>query len=327
MHTVTRHVHLIDTAVASDNVGDEIIVAQARRHLDPLLADAYVTRSSGHDGMGHYGRALAARADLVVMLGTNALSARFRLNRRYMWRVTWRDLAVLRGKVVLLGVGANRDFDRIDWRQRLFMRALLSPRHIHSVRDATGARLVEAIGHRAVNTSCPTLWAGLPDGGLPTGIAPRAAFTLTRHRPDRSDAVLLATLLQLYPEVWFWPQQPRDLGYLQSLPGHDRVRLLAPNLASYDALLADGPVDVVGTRLHGTIRGLHHGRRVLAVAIDNRARDIGAEVGLPVIARADIAGHLAARLAGPVTTRLTLPEAQIARFLDQFRSDPAQAAT
>jgi len=322
-----RHVHLIDTSVASDNVGDEIIVGQARRHLDPLLADAYVTRSSGHDGMGHFGRSLAARADLVVMLGTNALSARFRLNRRYMWRVTWRDLAVLRGKVVLLGVGANRDFDRIDWRQRWFLHRLLSPHHLHSVRDATGARLVAAVGHRALNTSCPTLWAGLPAGGLPQEMAPRAVFTLTRHRPDPSDAALLATLLRLYPEVWFWPQQPRDLTYLQSLPGHASVRLLAPNLAAYDALLAAAPIDVVGTRLHGTIRGLHHGRRVLAVAIDNRARDIGAETGLPVIARADVTAALEARLRAPIMARLTLPDAQIARFLDQFRAPAPETAT
>ncbi len=322
-----RHIHLIDTAVASDNVGDEIIVGQARRHLDPLLADAYVTRSSGHDGMGHFGRRLAAQADLVVMLGTNALSARYRLNRHYMWRVTWRDLAVLRGKVVLLGVGANRDFDRIDWRQRWFLNRLLSPNHLHAVRDETGARLVAAVGHRALNTSCPTLWAGLPPGGLPEAMAPRGVFTLTRHRPDPSDAALLATLLRLYPQVWFWPQQPRDLAYLQSLPGHEGVRLLAPNLAAYDALLAAAAIDVVGTRLHGTIRGLHHGRRVLAIAIDNRARDIGAETGLPVIARADVTAPLEARLRAPIAARLTLPDAAIARFLDQFRAPGQGDAT
>ena len=315
-----RHIHLIDTSSATDNVGDEIIVEAARSQLGPVIADAYITRSSGHDGLGASGRGLVATADVAFLLGTNALSARFRLGHSFMWRVGWRDLAALRNKVVLLGVGGNRDFDRVDWRQRRFMRHVLSRDHVHSVRDGVGARLVEAFGHRAVNTSCPTLWSGLGVERVPDGMAPRACLTLTRHRADPTDSVLLATLLRLYPDVWFWPQQPRDLGYLQTLDGHEKVRVIAPNLAAYDAFLRSGPVDVVGTRLHGTIRGLHHGRRALVVEIDNRARDIGAETGLPTITRADVLTGLEARLRGPIPPKLTLPEANIHRFLDQFRT-------
>ena len=235
-----------------------------------------------------------------------------------MWRVTWRDLAVLRGKVVLLGVGGNRDFEKMDWRQKWFLGQLLSRNHVHSVRDAVGLRIVEAAGHRATNTSCPTLWS--PPEMVPEAKAARVVFTLSAHKPDLSDAVLIGTLLTLYPEVWFWPQQPRDLDYLRKLPGQDRVRIVAPNLTAYDALLAKAPIDVVGTRLHGTIRGLHHGRRALAIVIDNRARDIGAEVGLPIIGRTEIPGGLATRLNGPIATRLTLPKPAIKAFLDQFRA-------
>jgi polysaccharide pyruvyl transferase WcaK-like protein len=312
-----RRFHLIDTSVASDNVGDEIIVEAARRQLAPVLADAYISRSSGHDGLGAFGRDLVDKADLVLMLGTNALSARYRLNRHFMWRVTWRDLMVLRGKVVLLGVGGNRDFEKLDWRQRWFLGQLLSREHVHSVRDSVGARIVEEAGHRVINTSCPTLWS--PPAIVPEGKAERAVFTLSAHRADQTDGLLLQTLLGLYPEVWFWPQQPRDLDYLRGLPGQDRVRIVAANLPAYDALLSAAPIDVVGTRLHGTIRGLHHGRRSLAIVIDNRARDIGAEVGLPIIGRDEIAGQLAPRLQGPITTKLTVPQAAITSFLNQFR--------
>jgi polysaccharide pyruvyl transferase WcaK-like protein len=213
-------------------------------------------------------------------------------------------------------VGGNRDFEVMDRRQRWFLGQLLSKTHVHSVRDKVGERIVAEAGHRAVNTSCPTLWA-LP-GAVPGGMAGRAVFTLSAHKPDASDAVLVATLLELYPEVWFWPQQPRDLPYLQTLPGAERCRVLGANLPAYDALLAEAPVDVVGTRLHGTIRGLHHGRRSLAVVIDNRARDIGAETGLPVIRRDEVAGGLRARLQGEIAGKVTVPRDRIAAFLDQF---------
>lgn len=312
-----RHIHLIDTSVATDNLGDEIIVEQVSRALLPLLADAYVTRSSGHDGLGPFGRRLVAQADVAVLMGTNALAAKFKLGGRFIWHVEWGDLVVLRHKVVLMGVGANRDFTHVDWRQKRLLAHLLSPDHVHAVRDDGAARIVAAAGRRAMNTSCPTLW-GLGDAVIPTGMANRAVFTLTAHKADASDAAMVDTLLAMYPQVWFWPQQPRDLTYLRKLPGHDRVTILPPNLAAYDALLTAAPIDVVGTRLHGCIRGLHHGRRSLAVVVDNRARAIGAEVGLPVITRADMS-QLAARLAAPYETRLSLPRDTIAGFLSQFR--------
>ena len=313
---MARHVHLIDTAVASDNLGDEIILRQCRAELAEVLADAYVTTSAGHDGLGPNGRDHVARAGVVLMLGTNALSARFRLGGRFMWRIGLRDLAALKGKVVLMGVGANRDFTTVDWRQRRLLRHILSDRHDHSVRDGTALRLLQAIGRRGVNTSCPTLWS-VDGAGIPTARAPQVVLTLTAHRPDPSDAGLIDTCLRLYDQVWFWPQQPRDEGYLDRLPGATRVRRLAPNLAAYDAHLAATDTDVVGTRLHGTIRGLHHRRRSLAVVIDNRARDIGAETGLPVIARADM-GALHDRLSAPFDTPLSLPRDRITHFLSQL---------
>ncbi len=323
--TAPRHIHLIDTSIASDNVGDEIIVAAARRALAPLLSKVYVTTSAGHDGLGLSGRRLAARADLVLMLGTNALSARFRLGSDYMWRMTWRDLPALRGKVVLLGVGGNRDFDQVDWRQKRLLQHILSPTHTHSVRDALAQRIVEASGRRAAMTSCPTLW-GLGDAELPEQPAPRVCLTLTKHRADPTDAALLAGLREVYTEVAFWPQQPRDLDYLRTLPGHEGVRVLPANLAAYDAHLAAAPVDVVGTRLHGTIRGLHYGRRSIAVIVDHRAREIAASSGLPVIRRDEIAaGALVARLRAPLRTRLSLPRPEIDAFLNQFQDERAAA--
>ncbi|WP_341211227.1 polysaccharide pyruvyl transferase family protein [uncultured Limimaricola sp.] len=318
-----RHVHLIDTACASDNLGDEIIMERCRAEIAPLLRDAYVTTSAGHDGLGPSGRRAAAAADMVLMLGTNALSARLRLGSDYMWRIMPRDLSALRGKVVLVGVGGNRDFDRVHPLQRRLLRHILSHDHVHSVRDHIALRLLEQIGLKGVMTSCPTLWS-VPPEMTGAGPARRVVMTLTRHLAHDSDAGLLTALREVYDEVWFWPQQPRDLVHMRSLPGHEGVRVLPPNLAAYDAFLAAGPVDVVGTRLHGTIRGLHHGQRALVVEVDHRAREIAGHSGLASIRREEIAeGALPDRLRGAWQQRMTLPLEAIAAFTSQF--DPVRS--
>lgn len=315
-----RHVHLIDTAVASDNLGDEIIGQAARAALMPLFGDCYVTTSAGHDGLGPFGRELVAQADVAILLGTNALSPRDQMRlKRFVWMIRPEDLPVLAGRVVLCGVGANRTFDSVDPAQLALLKQVLSPHYRHSVRDSLGAAILRAAGVEALNTSCPTLWSWRDhDPQVPAGKAPGAVFTLTKHKPDPADAEMLRVLRRLYDRLWFWPQQPRDLGYLDEIGGREGITVLAPNLAAYDRLLASEAVDVVGTRLHGGIRGLSHGRRVLVVAIDNRAAEIGAETGLPVIARSEVATGLETRLAAEWPTRLHLPGQAIDAFLGQF---------
>jgi polysaccharide pyruvyl transferase WcaK-like protein len=320
-----RHVHLIDTSVASDNLGDEIIVEAVRAALLPIFRECYVTTSSGHDGLGPYGRELVAQADIAVLMGTNALAAFDQSRRRrFVWTVPPEDAALLAGKVVLCGVGANAAFDTVDPAQAAFLRQVLSPTLRHSVRDGLGLAIVKACGRDGINTSCPTLWGYLDaPPQVPEGPQRAVCFTLTRHRPDPIDALMVAILKEIYAEVHFWPQQPRDLSYLEEIAGGlDGIHVLAPSLAAYDALLASGPMDVVGTRLHGGIRGLRHGRRVLIVAIDNRATEIGRETGLSVIARADVPQALKARLQTDWPTRLHLPKPEVAAFLGQFRAVP-----
>lgn len=318
-----RHVHLLDTAVASDNLGDEVIVESARAALMPLLAGDHVTSSSSHDGLGDWGRPEAAAADVAVLLGTNALSPRDqRRMRRFIWTVRRQDMAALEGKVVLLGVGANRHFETVDARQAKLLSRLLSPHHLHSVRDDLGARIVEAAGHRSINTSCPTLWRFAGGGrALPRTKARGVCFTLTAHKSAPEDAAMVARLRALYEQVWFWPQQPRDLIYLDQLPGgREGITILPPNLAAYDRLLAEERPDVTGTRLHGSIRGLHHGCRALVIAIDNRAAGIGAETGLPVLLRDALPEKLAAVLESDFARLPEIPAAPIETFLDQFRA-------
>lgn len=321
-----RHVHLIDTSVASDNLGDEIIVEAARAALGPRIAQDYVTTSSGHDGLGHFGRRLAAQADVIFLLGTNALSAKYRLRRDYIWSLQRRDISALEGRVVLLGVGANRDYDRVSCRQARLLARLLSPAHRHSVRDDLALGILRAAGREGLNTSCPTLWRPMPLPGRRARPA-RACLSLTAHKPDAgADAALLDILRRHYDELWFWAQQPGDVDYLRSLPGGEGVGIVPRNLAAYDALLGAGAIDVIGTRLHGCIRAMQRGQRALIISIDNRAREIARETGLSAMPRADVVRSLEGWIATGETAQPRIPRPAIDRFLDQFGPERGAAA-
>ena len=269
--------------------------------------------------MGYYGRKLAADADVVLLLGTNGLSAKYQRRGHFVWHIGRADIRALEGKVVLFGVGASKDFDVVQPRQERLLKRLLSTKYVHSVRDETGRQLLESIGMKAVNTSCPTLWRyRSSDPDVPQIAAPAACFTLTQHKASPHDLPFIEALRRVYGKLYFWPQQPRDLPYLESLTATDDIEIVPPNLHAYDRLLAETEVDVVGTRLHGGIRGMMHGRRILVTQIDNRARDIGLETGLPTCAR-DVTGDaLVAQLRSEFAARLTLPVAEIDRFLGQF---------
>ena len=321
-----QHIHLFDTAAATDNVGDEIIVDACRRELAPLLDKAYVTTSSSHDGLGPMGRQLAAAADVVLMLGSNALSQkRARVFRPYKWHVSRADLAAVAGKVVLVGVGAAKRFERVEPAQQRFLRRLLSAGHSHSVRDGSALKIIEACGLRGINTSCPTLWRWRTDRPAVSSKPDSVCFTLTQHKSDiERDRKMIEVLAGSYETMWFWPQQPRDLGYLSELGGTG-IRIVPPNLKAYDALLATG-VDVVGTRLHGTIRGLQHGCHAVVIGIDNRAAEISADVGLQMVARRDVPDQLLSVLSERRTPRLRIDGAAITDFLGQFNASLHQTS-
>lgn len=316
-----RRIHLIDTAIASNNVGDEIIVDQARSQILPAISDAYVSSSSGHDGLGRYSRKLARASEIAFLLGTNALSARYR-GPRFIWRVTWRDLRALDRKVVLVGVGANKDFDRVEARQKRLLLRLLSRNHVHSVRDSLAGKILEECGFRYINTSCPTLWRfASRQPSVRTMPSEAACFTLTWRQPHTADRQMIDALRRQYRSLAFWPQQPEDLAYLRTITDTTDIEIIAPNLTAYENHLKAVQPDVIGTRLHGGICAMSLGCRILVVAIDNRAREIGAETGLPTISRSEIDGIGTPAMIERMVPSLHVNGSRIEEFLGQFRAD------
>ncbi|HJG62994.1 MAG TPA: hypothetical protein K8W21_08480, partial [Enorma massiliensis] len=95
--------------------------------------------------------------------------------------------------------------------------------------------------------------------------------------------------------------------------------ILPPSLEALDRVLERDDVDYVGTRLHAGIRALNHGRRSLVVTVDNRARHISQDTGLPTLERTELGEKLTDWINGSYATEIVLPEEAIAAWKAQFK--------
>ena len=186
---------LLDTSVASTNIGDQIIMQAVREQLDRPLADVLVASVASHDTMGRKGRALVKAADIVIAGGSNLIASHMWL--RSVWRLNPRD-AFLRMNTVLMGVGWYQFQSRPDPYTAWLLRRVLHPTALHSVRDSHAQAMLASIGiTNTINTGCPTLWNLSPEtcAGLPKSRGQEVVTTLNTYIPDRAaDGRLIETL-------------------------------------------------------------------------------------------------------------------------------------
>ena len=181
---------------------------------------------------------------------------------------------------------------------------------------------------QVLNTACPTMWC-LNDKlvrSIHTHRGDECIFALTDYSKDpQRDGQLIRDLSEQYGgRLLFWPQGDGDLDYCRALGYAGRA--IDRSLSSLLHLLSSGVnYDYVGTRLHAGILCLEHRVRSLIVSIDNRAREIANDTGLPSVDRDDRAGLLR-WLEGGTTMKLHLPLADIERWRRQFTSATVLAA-
>ncbi|MES2179267.1 MAG: polysaccharide pyruvyl transferase family protein [Gemmatimonadota bacterium] len=313
-----RSVTLLDTATASTNLGDQIIMEAVRREIDELCPDAFQYSIVSHEWMGARSRRLLQRSDVAIVGGSNLLSSRMWF--KPLWKIS-PAAAIRRSEIVLMGCGWYQYQSPADLYSRLLLKRLLSRRYLHAVRDSQALRMLTAAGiANVINTGCPTLWTLTPERctAVPSRKAGSVVTTLNTYIKDRHlDRELLTTLRARYDRVFFWTQTEEDSAYARELdPG---LVFLRPSLAAFDALLQSEPdLDYVGNRLHAGIRALQFGRRSIIVEIDNRARAMGEDIDLPTVERGDMA-RLIRMIEAPFETRLNLPFDAIERWRAQFR--------
>lgn len=276
---------LLDTSLDSNNDGDKIIVSAVLRAI-PELSSA--PRIPTHRLPTDSELESASRADLLVVTGTNLLSAQ--LGTYKQWPLTPREITAYAGKVVFLGVGWWQYQNDVPTRVGELINRLRHPGLPVGARDGYTSRLLDTIGVPAVNTNCPTMWD--LESPLPRlGRSHRVLFTVTDYSPaPRLDRGIVRLLRRRYDEVQVWPQGDGDEAYLRRLRLPRDVRVAGRGLDALSTALQAS--DYVGTRLHAGIFAAANGRPSLVVAVDNRAIEIGRDTSFPVVPRASGTKHV-----------------------------------
>ena len=185
MSDAMKRAVVLDTSVASTNVGDQIIMEAVRAGLREPLEGALVTTVASHDRMGPKGRGLIKKADLVVAGGSNLISSHMWI--RAVWKLGLRD-AFIDMNTVLMGVGWYQHQRKPDPYTAWLLKRVLHPTALHSVRDSHAQAMLASIGiTNVINTGCPTLWklSGRGAAVFPRERAREVVTTLNSYIPDR----------------------------------------------------------------------------------------------------------------------------------------------
>lgn len=313
-----RLVTIFDTAVASTNLGDQIIMDAVRRQLGALLPGRFFVNTPTHEIIGETSYALVEKSDFSFVGGTNLLSSN--MNKYNQWKIGRAERKRLKN-LLLLGVGWWQYQDAPNRYTRKLLQAVLHPTKLHSVRDAyTQKKLAEAGITNVVNTSCVTMWDLTPDhcAQIPSEKGDAVVATLTDYnRHPEHDSSVLQALERSYSKVFLWLQGVGDFAYARSL-SLPKIEFIEPSLRAFSQLLSSNiSLDYVGTRLHAGVHALTHKRRALILSVDNRAIEAGRDFGLPVLdrARTDL---LHERIHTPAPLAITLPFERIEAWKAQF---------
>ncbi len=302
----------------SANLGDLIIEEAVETELREIFPERRIEKVATHRRFGPVQRRKAREAGLIIIGGSNLLSSY--MDGYFQWDLTMVNAISARGSV-LMGAGWWRDQGVANRYTKILLNLVLSRKYHHSVRDSQAqAHLEEIRIPKVLNTACPTMWklAEMDLAGLRTAPARKVLCMLTDYDAEPElDRRFLGLLKECYETVYLWPQGLGDEIYAREL-GFDGV-LLDRKLEALDRTLAEeSDLDYVGTRLHGGVRCLKAGKRCLTLEVDNRAREIGKDTGLPTVAREDLEA-VRRWTKGSEPMRLRLPEENIRAWKEQFR--------
>lgn len=243
------------------------------------------------------------------------------MDKRRQWDLRKTDMFRIHD-LVLLGVGWWQYQPEPNLYTKTLLKKILSTQVIHSVRDGYTEKMLKSAGiHNVLNTGCPTMWGLTPEkvNRVPTHKGKNVVTTLTKYmQDDELDKYLLDVLLANYENVYVWLQAIEDYNQLQRMGYGKRVQAIAPTLEAYNTLLKNEEIDYIGTRLHGGIHALNNEKRILIIAVDNRAKEISKDTNLPVIDREKVKERLESMINGSWKTKTELPTDNINRWKAQF---------
>lgn len=327
-----KNILLLDTSVGSQNKGDDIIMECTRKELDFILKYNFeytlptqVSSFHWYQLLIHYltgptGRIQTYSDCKLKFIGGSNILCKNLLNYYPQWNINWFNCKPIEG-CIGVGVGAGSG-EKSNWYTRKMYQRVLSHDYYHSARDERTKDYIESLGLKALNTGCVTMWMFTPEfcRSIPVAKANTVVFTLTAGKNlMREDQFLIDSLNQKYENVYFWPQGINDFDYFESLDNTHKIKVLPASKAAYDSFLSNNDVDYVGTRLHGGIYSMRHGRRAIIVAIDERAREINKTNHLNCIDVKDI-DELPELIDSEFETRVVMDYQAIDKWKSQFEN-------
>ncbi len=310
---------LLDPAYDGDNVGDQIIMENCLSQLPSEFSNDKVMHVPTHRDLTDREQNGLLSAKMKILCGTNALSGHMRSYG--LWRMN--SHIKIYKNTVLMGVGFDSNSKTFDLYTKLLFTTILSSKYLHSVRDTFSETMLRSIGiENVIYTGCPTMWNITPElcARVPKHKADYAVCTLTDYNRDlQMDQAMLDLLSDSYKRVYLWPQGIEDTEYFQKVRLNENIEIIAFGLESYDKILRLKDVDYVGTRLHAGIRALSQCHRTIVISIDNRARNIGRDTGLPVIERKDLKFLLHQKINSEFDTNIRMPIDNIMSWKEQFQ--------
>ncbi|SFE41842.1 polysaccharide pyruvyl transferase family protein [Sunxiuqinia elliptica] len=307
---------ILNPAIGTSNLGDSIIFESVYRELRDLFDEDLFTSFPTQIHTSYDAKYLMSQKDLLFVAGTNLLASN--LEERMQWKLTPSHRRFLSNKVVLVGCGWwQYQENPNNYTSKLYER-ILNHNLIHSARDSYTVKKLNSIGiENVLNTTCPTLWNINPEfcSTINRTRKRNVITTLTFYAKNKVDDLKMLTMLSNnYEKVLLWVQGYEDIIYLNELDQSIKnIDIIPPSLEALDAALSKGDCDYIGTRLHAGIRAIQNGIRSLILAVDNRALEIGKDVNLNVIERADVS-EVKKFINGTYETAIVLPEENIRAF-------------
>ena len=320
-----KNILVLDTSIATGNRGDDIIMECTHKELNFLLHDSFELRLPTHVSPFHWYQVLKKSRSLLrfvncelKFIGGSNILCKDLMTHYPQWNINWFNCKPIEGAIGV-GVGAGAG-EHSNWYTRKMYQRILNHDYYHSVRDERTKKYVESMGLKAINTGCVTMWMLTPEfcKTIPARKSERVVFTLTkRDEHDERDQFLIDTLTDNYHEVFFWPQGIDDYDYFHGFSGVDNIKVLPANKNAYDEFLTANETDYVGTRLHGGIYAMRHGRRAIIIAIDERARGINKSNHLICIDKKEI-NQLPDLINAEFETQVLMDRNAIEQWKNQF---------
>lgn len=319
---------IFDTAIATSNQGDEIIMQDVLEFIKPILDEMQVYRLGTHldnfskeqmEGHNWKANVLADKASYKFICGTNLLTED--LDRMFpVWMLKQYNKRLYKD-VILIGAGKHTAYELPNEYTQSIYKEVLNKNFKHSVRDNATKNVLEKMGLKAINTGCPTLWKLNREHceKIPTKKSDKVIMSVSGHRRHINrdkDQEMINIINGNYSERYAWIQTTEDENYFDSLIGVSNYKKIY-SINKYRKILQENDIDYVGTRLHGGIVALQEGKRTIIISIDQRAEGFHESNNIPIVRRDEIE-KLENRINSVINTDIIVDFDAINEFLGQF---------